>query len=85
MAENQAKHRQDLERITVKSGARDSLFGLISGLIIGVLGILGSVYCILGGQQVGGSILGTGTLTSLVSVFVYGSRQRRKERESKKK
>ena len=30
-------------------------------------------------------ILGTGGLSSLVTVFIYGSRQRRKEREEKNK
>ena len=34
MAEQQAIHRQNLEKIVVKSGARDSLLGLIFGLII---------------------------------------------------
>ena len=37
MAEQQASHRQKLEQIVVKSGARDSLLGLIFGLIIGLV------------------------------------------------
>jgi uncharacterized membrane protein len=83
MAEAQAKHRQTLEQIAIKSGARDSMLGLIFGLTIGLAGISGSVFCIINGYQAGGTILGTGSLASLVGVFVYGSRQRREERERK--
>jgi len=83
MAEQQSQHRQSLERRVIGTGSRDSLIGLIFGLIIGLAGIAGSTICILSRQQTGGLILGGGTLASLVGVFVYGSRQRRLERESK--
>lgn len=83
MAERQASHRQQLETVVVKSGARDSLCGLIFGLIIGITGIVAGAIIIAKGYQVAGSFLGTGSIASLVGVFVYGSRQRRKEREAK--
>jgi uncharacterized membrane protein len=47
MAEKQSIHRQELEKVAIKSGARDSLLGLIFGYLIGTTGILGSVYCIV--------------------------------------
>jgi len=83
MAEQQASHRQKLEQIVVKSGARDSLLGLIFGLIIGLATETGAVLCILNGHQGGGATLGISGLVGLVGVFVYGSRQRRQEREMK--
>ena len=39
MAEQQATHRQTLEQITVKSQARNSLLGILSGTLIGLTGI----------------------------------------------
>ncbi len=85
MAEKQSNHRQDLEKITIKSGSRDSLLGLIFGLIIGLAGIGSGTYCIIKGATAAGTVIGGGSLVSLVSVFIYGSRQRRKEREAKYK
>ena len=84
MAEKQSSHRQDLELRVVKAGARDSLIGLIFGFILGFFTIGGGIFCIIKGQSTGGTIIGGAGLVSLVGVFVYGSRQRRKERESKK-
>jgi len=83
MAEKQAAHRQDLESRAIKSGIKNSLIGLIFGFILGVMTIVGGVYCILKGQPTGGTILSSAGLVSLVSVFVYGSRQRRIERQLK--
>ena len=83
MAENQSEHRQMLEKIVVKAGSRDSLLGLIFGLTIGLSTVGGAVLCILNGHTVGGSVLGGSGLAGLVGVFVYGSRQRRMEREQK--
>ena len=37
------------------------------------------------GKETAGSILGGATLVSLVSVFVYGSQQRQKERSNREK
>lgn len=85
MAEMQARHRQELESIAVKSGARDSLMGLIFGFIIGLVTVLSGSYCVLKGHSVSGTILGGVGLVGLVGVFVYGSRQRSKEREAKQK
>jgi len=84
MAEEQAAHRQKLEYIVVKSGSRDSLLGLICGFIIGIVTIGCGTYCIQAGQPAAGTILGGTGLSSLVGVFIYGSRQRKAERESKR-
>lgn len=83
MAERQASHRQKLEELVVKSGTINSLLGLIFGLIIGLATEIGAVYCIVNGYQGGGTTLGLSGLAGLVGVFVYGSKQRRQEREIK--
>ena len=81
MVEAQSKHRQELELKVVSSDIKNSRTGLHYGLIIGLTAVVGGVVCTIAGYQAAGSIIGGSGLTGLVSVFVYGSRQRRKERE----
>lgn len=83
LAQSQARHRQELEKIAISSGARDSAIGIVCGFILGMTAICGGVLCILKGFQWGGGIIGTGGLSGLVGVFVYGTRSRRQERETK--
>jgi uncharacterized membrane protein len=83
MVETQSAHRQQLENKAISIEGRNSLFGIIAGLLIGVTGILTAGYCISSGYQWGGGALGGTTLASLVYTFVYGTRQRRVEREQK--
>jgi uncharacterized membrane protein len=85
MAENQMLHRQEIEKQVISSEIEDSKRGLHYGLLIGLVAVIGGTTCIALGKQVGGSIIGGTGLTGLVGVFVYGSRQRRKEREIKYK
>jgi len=85
MAENQAKHRQELEKIVIQSDIRDGRLGLHYGLVIGVVGIIGATICIMGGHTAGGSILGGSSIASLAGAFIYGSRQRQNERETRLK
>lgn len=83
MAEEQAKHRQDLERSVIQSDIRDGRTGLFLGFIIGIVAILGGAYCIAQGHSIAGGILGGSAVPGLTAVFVYGSRQRTKERATK--
>jgi uncharacterized membrane protein len=81
MAESQSNHRQDLESKVVEADIKSARTGLHYGLIIGLVAIAGGVACTLLGHELGGGIIGGTGITGLVGVFVYGSRQRRKERE----
>lgn len=83
MAETQSRHRQELESKAIASDIANARTGLHYGLIIGLVSIIGGCICIALGQQIGGSIIGGTGLTGLVGVFVYGTRERRKEREKR--
>ncbi len=67
----------------IKSGSTDSKSGLIFAFIIAIFGIGGGIFLAMKGHDTAGMALFGGTLVSLVGVFIYGSRQRRLERESK--
>jgi len=83
MVENQSNHRQRLENIALSIEGRNSLLGLITGGFIGIVGLCIAGYCIYAGHDKAGMALGGGTLVSLVVPFIYGTRQRRIEREQK--
>lgn len=83
LAENQSAHRQGLENSAMSSENRNSLLGIISALVIGVVGLLVGGFCIYTGHDAAGATLAGTTLGSLVGTFVYGTRQRRIEREQK--
>ena len=79
----QASHRRDLEQVVVRNGARASLFGQLIGGLIGIIGILGSVYAIVQGYPVAGATVATSCVVSLVVVFVTGRETQKKERIEK--
>ncbi len=83
MAEGQFAHRTELERKVISSDIARSKLGQVLGFIIAIVGLICSVIISLYGNQIAGTILGVGTLASLVSVFMYGSRVRKEERERK--
>ncbi len=83
MAEKQAEHRQELEKIAVTSRAGDSRLGVVSGLIIGVVALLVGGYVIGKGHTISGILLGGGSIAGLVGVFVYGTRSSSAERIEK--
>ena len=83
MVENQSNHRQGLENRALSIEGRNSLFGLITGGFIGVVGLCIAGFCVYAGHDKAGMALGGGTLVSLVGPFIYGTRQRRIEREQK--
>jgi len=85
MAEQQAVHRQLMEKKVIESDILNSRKGLNYGIIIGLTAVIGGCACVMTGHDVSGSIIGGTGLTSLVGVFVYGSRERRKERETRLK
>lgn len=85
MAEEQSAHRKELERKVIESDISRSKWGQILGFAIAIIGLAVSGLVAIYGNAVAGSIIGVGTLASLVGVFMYGSKTRSKEREEKSK
>lgn len=83
MAENQAKHRQDLEKAVIYGNQKKSFLGLVFGFVVGIIGLASGAILIYFGKTTQGLIFGGGTLTALVSVFIYGSNQMRQERKER--
>ena len=84
MAEDQSRHRQTIEKRVIYSDTRNSLLGLIFALVLGVVVIVCSIYLVVNGKQIAGTIVSGAYLVSLVSVFIYGSNVRKKERSEQR-
>ncbi len=80
MAEKQAGHRQEIEKIVVRAGARDSIFGIIVAAIIAIGALSWSAYALSIGQTAEGVIGIISTIAGLVGVFIYGKHSTTKER-----
>lgn len=85
MAEAQSEHRRGLETTVINTDSRNSFLGVIFGFILGLTTIIVGTIVVLKGYTWPGTIFGTAGLVGLVSVFVYGTKERRKEREAKAK
>jgi hypothetical protein len=83
MAENQAEHRQDIEKVAVKGGNSRSWWGLALGFAISVIALGVSALLVLKGHSPAGITIGAIDIVGLASVFVYGKRDQRKERVEK--
>ena len=83
MAEDQAHHRQGLEKTAVDGGSRRSWWGLFLGFAISVVFIGASLWLVLKGHAVAGTVLGSLDLVALASVFVIGRSDQRRERVQK--
>ena len=83
MAENQAKHRQEMEKTVVQSRSSDSNKGINCGFIIALTTVIAGTFTIWGGHVWSGAIVGSAGSVGIVSAFIYGTRSNRKEREQK--
>ncbi|PHS68398.1 MAG: hypothetical protein COB12_00650 [Flavobacterium sp.] len=72
MAENQQAHRIELENKVTTEQLNQSGKGQWFGFTLGIAGLAGGVYLGVNGFEIVGSIIGGGTVVSLVSVFVAG-------------
>ena len=84
MAEEQSAHRRDLEKKVIESDVASSKWGQTLGFIIDMTGLMVSAVVAIYGNAWAGTIIGVGTIASLVGVFMYGSNARSKEREEKR-
>jgi uncharacterized membrane protein len=72
--EKQVEHRHRMEERYSKSACSNSSLGLWAGFLICLVTIIASTLLIFLGKTVGGTVLGSVSITSLASVFVYGSK-----------
>jgi uncharacterized membrane protein len=82
--ENQAIHRQGLERKVVHSNTWCQKAGIICGFTLGLGGIGGGIYLIHAGQSAPGLATFFTTVSSLVAAFVYGKHSQKKELDEKR-
>jgi uncharacterized membrane protein len=73
MAEEQAAHRQRLERQVVSTDNIKSVLGTILAFVVAIVGLGCSFWAAINGHPEFGTVLGVGTLASLVYTFVYGT------------
>ena len=78
MAEDEALHRRGLERTIVdaqsddiKSQRTEIRLGQVFAVVVAVAGFGFGTYAMTHGAQIGGSVLGGGTLVSIVGAFLY--------------
>lgn len=72
MAESDLEH---IQKIQTRENIIESIAtvgGLIAGFIIAVIALIGSGYLIMEDHDVAGTILGGGSLTALVGIFIKG-------------
>ena len=83
MAENQAAHRQSIEKKVIASQTRDSFLGVIFAFLLGCTTIVAGTIITLNGYTFAGFSFGAAGLGGIVISFIYGTRSNRREREDK--
>lgn len=83
MAEQQAKHRQNIEAIAVKTSSERSLLGVKYAFCIAIAAFILSGVCFCLGQITAGGIIFGSTLVSIVGAFIYGTNSDKEERKEK--
>lgn len=77
IAEGEAEHRRKQEEKMVNSSCGDSRLGLWLGFFMGLASLALSGAIAIFASPTAGSILAFASISSLVGVFVYGSRQKK--------
>ncbi len=83
MAEGQFIHRTELEKKVIESDISRSKWGQILGFVIAVVGLVVSAVVAVYASATAGTIIGAGTLASLVGAFMQSTKGREKERQQK--
>jgi len=83
MAEQQATHRQSLEKVVVESNVAVQKWGLVCAFVIALSAIVGGILLSLKGMSGVGLASIIGALAALVGVFIYGKSAQKKELKEK--
>ena len=85
MAETQSQHRQEMERIKMKSESRDGLLGILFAFILGIGSIIAAIVIVVLVPQNAGAIssalLGMTGIGSIIATFIKATRIENKEDE----
>jgi len=84
MAENQAKHRQEIEKLVVQSKVNDSKRGLNYGFIISLAFLFVAAFLGYMGREIVASVLGAIDIVALASTFIYGNVSSKRELKNKR-
>jgi len=85
MAENQASHRQKLEEKVVNTDSDNSKLGVWFAFVLAMSTIIGGGFLIYCNKNIEGLVAIVTAIVGLVSVFIYGKYQNKKELEKKEK
>ncbi|MEL4897083.1 hypothetical protein [Crocosphaera sp. Alani8] len=66
-----------MKKALIKSDARRADLGLLTGFIISIISLGGSIYLGINDKVATSAIMGGGTMTGLVAVFVTGNKRQR--------
>jgi uncharacterized membrane protein len=83
MAEREAAHRHLIEQRMVEIHGRNSTFGIASGLVLGLSGVLGGVHAVVHGADLAGAGVALTSLAALVGVFITQRRAQLRETAQK--
>ena len=72
LTENQAAHRQNLERKSLRLNAIQSILGQVFSFILAFLTIGAGAYIIYSGRNIPGLMMVIAAVASLVGTFLYG-------------
>ncbi len=79
MVEKDLAHRHFLQKLYGFIDGFASIGGLLVGGAVALVATMGSGYLVLKGHDIAGAFMGTGTLVSLVGIFIYGTRHKNPE------
>ena len=83
MAHKQSEHRMDLERKVVLGELRRANAGLWCAALVSLSILAGGVVCILRGHDTAGAAIVAIDMAAVITAFLVGTVQRRKERQQK--
>lgn len=83
MAENQSAHRIGLENKVIDSQLSESKRGQYIGLVVALVCIGAAIWLALAGHDPVAGILAGGTVIGLVTVFVVGKKEQKRDLERK--
>jgi uncharacterized membrane protein len=83
MAESQHDHRQSLEASVINGNIAAQQRGTFYGFILAMTAVLGGIFLIYVGKPVAGLVSIIGALTALVTAFIVGKVQQKRQLAAK--